>query len=114
MIGVPPSAVFAREYLGSLEGRYPGRTPYAVKAVDVGRTGNRHSKGRTLAMCRTYFGLFRPSPAPVPESKNFDPQCPLLADSSLEHLAEVGQKQSVESILGIWGDSLDRRMLQSL
>ena len=28
--------------------------------------------------------------------------------------AAVGQKQSVESILGIWGDSLDRRMLQSL
>ncbi|MBN0616767.1 hypothetical protein JTM18_33250, partial [Pseudomonas aeruginosa] len=44
-------------------------------------TGNRYSKGRTLAMCRTYFGLFRPSPAPVPEYKNFDPQCPLLADS---------------------------------
>jgi len=73
--------VFAREYLGSLEGRYPGRTSWAVKAVDVGRTGNRYSKGRTLAMCRTYFGLFRPSPAPVPEYKNFDPQCPLLADS---------------------------------
>ena len=73
--------MFAREYLGSLEGRYPGRTSWAVKAVDVGRTGNRYSKGRTLAMCRTYFGLFRPSPAPVPEYKNFDPQCPLLADS---------------------------------